>query len=461
MESTYYIKSYVDNFIKVFRQYNTSKLKITITGFTTIADRDIDEIKYIVNSLNENMISIQLDANASSMEMLNIHCEDIEGGYTFSVQYHVNNLPSLLDLSSRTNICLTGLIIMKAVANIICRYKILYKAIVLDLDETLWNGTLSEVGVEGIKRQLKSSGKDFIAFMNYIRVLSENLGVFVAICSRNDLDIVTNAINNLDYEIFPIKEQIDYIIANNNDKSTNIELIANELSILPDSMIFIDDNQIVRDEVKSTYPGVFVPNWNNHHNLLTELMTTCCFERINLSIKSQSRKKQFRIIKAEKIKNNLPLLKVQVNEDNEHNDAIELYTKSNQFNFSQHNIDFVNTAKSISLSIYSSDDEDLGICAALTYEANDTSLNIINWAMSCRFFEIGLEEYLLLLIKDIAKERKITINYNDSGLNQRTKDLLLRYPTLFIAKTESGKLELGFTNEIEEQLQNNTNLIIR
>lgn len=461
MKSTYYIKSYVDNFIKVFRQYNTSKLKIAITGFTTIADRDIDEIKYIVNSLNENMIFIQLDANASAMEMLNIHCEDIEGGHTFSTQFQVNNLPSLLDLSSRTNICLTGLIIMKAVANIICRYKVFYKAVVLDLDETLWNGTLSEIGVEGIKQQLKSSGKDFIAFMNYIRVLSENLGIFVAICSRNDLDIVTNAINDLDYEIFPIKEQIDCIIANNNDKSTNIELIANELSILPESMILIDDNKIIRDEVKSIYPGVFVPDWNYHHDLITELMTTCCFERINLSIKSQSRKKQFRIIKAEKIKNNLPLLKIRINEDNEHSNAIELYTKSNQFNFSQHNRDFVNTAESISLNIYSSDDEDLGICAALTYEATDISLNIINWAMSCRFFEIGLEEYLLLLIKDIAGERKITIHYNDSGLNQRTKELLLKYPTLFNTNKETVKLELGFTDEIEQQLQNNTNLIRR
>lgn len=461
MESTYYIKSYVDNFIKVFRQYNTSKLKIAITGFTTIADRDIDEIKYIVNCLNENMIFIQLDANASAMEMLNIHCEDIEGEHTFATQFHVNNLPSLLDLSSRTNICLTGLIIMKAVAKIICIYKVFYKAIVLDLDETLWNGTLSEIGVEGIKQQLKSSGKDFIAFMNYIRVLSENLGIFVAICSRNDLDIVTNAINDLDYEIFPIKDQIDCIIANNNDKSTNIELIANELSILPESMIFIDDNKIIREEVKSIYPGVFVPDWNNHHDLITELMATCCFERINISIKSQSRKKQFRIIKAEKIKNNLPLLKIRINEDNEHSNAIELYTKSNQFNFSQHNRDFVNTAESISLNIYSSDDEDLGICAALTYEATDISLNIINWAMSCRFFEIGLEEYLLLLIKNIAGERKITIHYNDSGLNQRTKELLLKYPTLFNANKETGKLELGFTDEIEEQLQNNTNLIRR
>ena len=81
--------------------------------------------------------------------------------------------------------------------------------------------------------------------------------------------------------------------------------------------------------------------------------------------------------------------------------------------------------------------------------------------MSCRFFEIGLEEYLLLLIKDIAGERKITIHYNDSGLNQRTKELLLKYPTLFNTNKETVKLELGFTDEIEQQLQNNTNLIRR
>ncbi len=94
-------------------------------------------------------------------------------------------------------------------------------------------------------------GAPFIEFMKFIKTLGQELGLFIALCSRNNTNLIESTINELDENIFPLKNQIDYIIANNNDKSENIQVIAEQLSILPNSIVFIDDNQIVRDEVKN------------------------------------------------------------------------------------------------------------------------------------------------------------------------------------------------------------------
>ena len=168
-------------------------------------------------------------------------------------------------------------------------------------------------------------GAPFIEFMKFIKILGNELGVFITICSRNELKLVESTIEELNDTIFPLKNQIDYIIANNNDKSENIRLVAEQLSILPSSIVFIDDNQIVRDEVRRKLTEVFVPEWKNHNELVTKLIAGCIFERIELSINSQNRKKQFRIIQTERIQNSLPKLSLKVINDNKHLESIKLY----------------------------------------------------------------------------------------------------------------------------------------
>src|SRR5690606_20167594 len=117
--------------------------------------------------------------------------------------YQIQNLPTIVELSSKTDIPAVGIIIMKIVALIISKLKILYKAIVLDLDDTLWMGTLSEVGIDKIKGNLQSEqGATFIAFMKFVKTLANELGIFITICSRNDSKMVETAIEELDDNIF-------------------------------------------------------------------------------------------------------------------------------------------------------------------------------------------------------------------------------------------------------------------
>lgn len=455
----YFQNIFINNFVGTFRNYDNSKLVITISGLNNFINKNYEYLHSLIQSLELYGIRIELVNPTESVDELHYVCENLSNGSHFQSYFSFNNLSSLIELSSRSTIPLIGILIIKIVANVICKFKILYKAIVLDLDETLWKGTLSEEGIEGIKRNMNSKEAiPYISFMKYIKALAEEFGIFVAICSRNDCNLVSSAIDELDESIFPLKHQIDYVIANNNDKSKNISIVAKELSILPSSIVFIDDNQIIREEIKSTLPEVFVPEWNTHDELTTTLLVGCIFDRTELSIKSQNRRKQYRVILAERSKASLPSLPIKAIPDNEHSNATELYLKSNQFNFSQNNRDFHTDAKSIYFELYRADGETLGVCAALTFVESHDSIIILNWAMSCRFFEIGVEESLLLYIQSLSKSRNIYIRFNDSGLNQKAKDLLAHYNDIFVSTSKSDTKEINIIPESKARLQSNTNL---
>lgn len=295
--------------------------------------------------------------------------------------------------------------------------------------------------------------------MKFVKSLGNELGVFIAICSRNDPKVVESAINELSEVIFPLKNQIDFIIANDNDKSENIKIIANQLSILPVSIAFIDDNQLVRDEVKNKLSEVFVPEWNNHNELVTQLIAGCFFERNELSLSSQNRRKEYRIIQTERTLNSLPKLSIKIINDNNHIESIKLYSKSNQFKFSGIDNDFDEEAKSVYFEILRGNGENLGICSALTYIITNDALQILNWAISCRYFEIGVEEFILNYIHNISNKNKLFINYADSGKNQKVKEFMFKYSDAFITNNKKEMIEIIITKNILNKFDNNTNII--
>lgn len=454
-----FLSVYIDDYVKKFRNYNADEFVIAITGLKGFFTYSDTVLTSLFEQLKKNDFIIENDGNQESIKEINITCKNITKNTLYNFKYQIQNLPAIVELSSKTYIPVVGIIIINIVAQIISKFKIIYKAIVLDLDDTLWMGALSEVGIDKIKGNLQSEkGFSFIAFMNFVKELANELGLFVAICSRNDSKMVESTINELDDNIFPLKNQIDYIIANNNDKSENIRKIAEQLSILPNSIVFIDDNQIVRDEVKNKLPEVFVPEWTNHNELVTQLIVGCIFERVELSLSSQNRRKQFKIIQSERTQNALPALNIKINNDEKHTESIKLYSKSNQFKFSQNDDKFDNDAKSVYFEIYRENGENLGICSAITYTVSYHDLLIHNWAISCRYFEIGLEEFILMYIHNIANANKIFINFQYSDCNQKVRELLAKYSDAFKNKDKNDKIEILISKEIEDKMNISTNL---
>ncbi len=454
-----YLQVYINNFVKKYREFNTDEFVVAIKGLNKFIANNDTLLVHLIEELKQNDFNIENEGNQESINEIDITCKNITKNSSYNFQYQIQNLPFIVELSSKTDISAVGIIIMRIVAQIISKTKIIYKAIVLDLDDTLWNGTLSEVGIDKLKENLQSEqGAAFIAFMKFVKSLANELGVFITICSRNDSKMIESTIEELDDRIFPLKNQIDFLIANNNDKSENIRKIAEQLFILPNSIVFIDDNQIVRDEVKLTLPEVFVPEWINHNELVTQLIVGCIFERVELSLNSQNRRKQFKIIQTERTQNSLPKLSVKVSNDVKHTESIKLYSKSNQFKFSHNDDKFEGDAKSVYFDICRENGEDLGICSAITYTFTNEIFYIHNWAISCRYFEIGLEEFILMYIQKNANASKIFVNFKQSEYNQKVRELLNKYSVAFKNDDKNDKIEIIISKEIEDKMNNNTNL---
>ena len=451
---------YINDYIKKFRFYNNDEFILTFSGLNSFISNDDILLNCLFEQLKQNKFTIEIVGNEKSINEIEINCKNATKNSSYNFKYQIQDIPTLVELSSKTDLPLIGIITIKIVAQIICKIKTLYKVIVLDLDDTLWCGTLSEIGIDEIRKNMEDEkGVSFVDFMKFVKSLGNELGVYIAICSRNDSKIVESAINELSEEIFPLKNQIDFIIANDNDKSENLKIIANQLSILPSSIVFIDDNQLVRDEVKNKLSEVFVPEWNNHNDLITQLITGCFFERNELSLSSQNRRKEYKIIQTERTQNSLPPLSIKVINDNRHIESIKLYSKSNQFKFSGIDNDFDEEAKSVYFEILRGNGENLGICSALTYIITNDALQILNWAISCRYFEIGVEEFILNYIHNISNKNKLFINYADSEKNQKVKEFMFKYSDAFITNNKKEMIEIIITKNILNKFDNNTNII--
>ncbi len=395
-----YIAVYLDSYVRSFRSSCRSRYTVNIGGLANFIAIDDLDVTFLINKLHLYDFDVVISKGQDIIDEIQVEYTCENDGKCELFEYKIESLISIISLSSKTGISIVGILVMQIISNIICKSKTIYKAIVLDLDDTVWKGTLAEDGIEAIKQNLSSiDAIPFVMFMRFVRLAAKELGLYIAICSRNNLDDVQAAIDKFNENEFPLKGQIDCIVANYNDKSKNIKAIAQQLSILTNACVFIDDNPLVRDEVRSNLPEVFVPDWENHDGLLTLLEACCIFDRFELSLKSRNRKRLYAVLQQEREKSCLPQLFVKVNDDINHVQARKLYAKSNQFKLISEQINFSNT-KSISFELLRSNGENLGICSTITYSIDGSICSILNWAISCRYFEIGLEEFIILYLKN-------------------------------------------------------------
>ena len=62
------------------------------------------------------------------------------------------------------------------------------KCLVLDLDNTLWGGSIGEDGLEGIKLGNFGIGRAFTDFQAWLKAL-KNRGILLCVCSKNQEEI--------------------------------------------------------------------------------------------------------------------------------------------------------------------------------------------------------------------------------------------------------------------------------
>lgn len=128
------------------------------------------------------------------------------------------------------------------------------KCLVLDCDNVLWGGVLSEDGIENIKLGRSGFGRPFQDFQRFVLSLYFH-GVILAVCSKNELSDVMRMFHEHS-EMVLKKEYITCFQVNWENKPDNIKRIADTLNIGLDSMVFVDDSPIEIEAVKSMLPEV-------------------------------------------------------------------------------------------------------------------------------------------------------------------------------------------------------------
>lgn len=132
------------------------------------------------------------------------------------------------------------------------------KALILDLDNTVWGGVIGDDGLEGIKiAQGDARGEAHLAVQRLALDLRQR-GIVLAVSSKNTDEVAREPFERHPEMLLKL-EHIAVFQANWNDKATNIQAIAEELSLGLDAMVFLDDNPVERGLVRKLLPQVSVP----------------------------------------------------------------------------------------------------------------------------------------------------------------------------------------------------------
>jgi FkbH-like protein len=304
------------------------------------------------------------------------------------------------------------------------------KCLILDLDNTLWGGVLGEDGLKGVNLNNSYKGIFFQKFQKYIKHL-KNCGIILAICSKNNLSDVKEMFLKHDGMILGL-DDFSSIKCNWKQKSKNINEISKELNIGLNSMVFFDDSDLEREEVKTFCPEVHVLNNINSskpEDYVNILNNQNLFHQNFITKEDRDKTKKYEILgMAQKEKQNFSdvnhflrnlKMKAKIHKLSEHNFIrfVQMTNKINQFNITTRRYNeaklkkFKNNKNNVSLLMNLKDKfGDHGLTALTMCELkifkNKKAWFIENFLMSCRIISRTAEKTLLIeLIKRLDKSK--------------------------------------------------------
>lgn len=328
------------------------------------------------------------------------------------------------------------------------------KALVLDLDDTLWGGTVGEEGLAGlIVGQGSAAGESFLALQAHARDLARR-GIVLAVCSKNDPEVARR----------PFREHPDMLLrlsdfgafaANWDDKATNLRRIAAELRLGLDSLVFVDDNPFERALVREHLPMVAVPEVPDEPALVARCLADAgYFEAVALTAEDRGRAQAYARDRARRdeagggttdlagtLAGTLAGLGMRLAWRSF--DAVglprivQLVNKTNQFNLTTRRLREAEAAALIddpavlTLQLRLADRlAEHGMIAVAIGRLVGRDLVIETWLMSCRVLGRRVEEGILAILAEQAAgrgARRLVGLYRASGRNGMVADL---YPRL-------------------------------
>ncbi|WP_296943260.1 HAD-IIIC family phosphatase [uncultured Massilia sp.] len=297
----------------------------------------------------------------------------------------------------------------------------LVKAVVVDLDNTLYQGVLGEDGVQGV-----ALTPGHARLQQRLAALSAD-GIFVGMASRNEAEDVTQLFAGR--ADFPLQAaHISARVVNWQPKSDNLALIAAQLRIGLDSIVFVDDNPGELAEVCTRhpqlraihagndgadtaaaldwYPGLFRWNVSDEDRLRVQDLKAAG-QRAALGAAAGADHGSY-------VRSLNTVLRVALNRPADVARLAELSVKTNQFNLNLLRLGAADVQRyqerGATVSVGMADNiSDSGMIASLLFSFEDDAVVLDEACISCRALGRGLENLMLIAaLRAVAGARAFT-----------------------------------------------------
>jgi FkbH-like protein len=329
------------------------------------------------------------------------------------------------------------------------------KALVLDLDNTLWGGVIGDDGLEGIKiAQGDAAGEAHLAVQRLALDLRRR-GILLAVSSKNTVEVARTPF--LQHPEMLLKlDHIAVFQANWDDKATNIQAIAEELDLGLDALVFLDDNPVERGLVRQLLPQVAVPELPDEPALYARTLAAAgYFEAIAFAAEDLQRASYYQEnVKRASLQKQMGgveayLASLDMTITFQPFDAmgrariVQLINKSNQYNLTarRYTEPEVLAAESdpnvFTLQVRLSDTfGDNGmISVVICRPAEPSEWRIDTWLMSCRVLERRIEYMVLREVLEHARRSGIDTLVGIFIPSERNQMVAEHYAKLGFAKT--------------------------
>jgi FkbH-like protein len=350
--------------------------------------------------------------------------------------------------------------LVKVVSDVILQTRgVVTKALILDLDNTLWGGILGDVGISGLELgEVNSMGIAFSRFQRAIKQLKDR-GILLAVASKNSQEEVEKVFNeHPDMELS--LDDIVCVIANYEDKANNILKIRERLDIGLDSLVFLDDSPFERDFVRNSLPVIQVPELSEDPTqYMNAIARWNLFESGGYSSEDSRRTDMYKAEeKRDALKQKSPDLHsyleslqmtAEVEPFNEFTlpRASQLINRSNQFNLTtirHHESELKEFSRAeekyVTFTVRLRDKlGDNGIVSLIIGKKEKDELLIDSWIMSCRVLGRKLENATLKLVMEKAKRMKCSSVVGQYIPSQKNAMVADHYPRLGFKKIDAER----------------------
>jgi FkbH-like protein len=310
------------------------------------------------------------------------------------------------------------------------------KALITDLDDTLWKGLVGEVGVDKVTWTHTDGAQLHGLYQLVLRQLAD-MGVLLGVASKNDPDVVRTALAR--EELWLEGSRLFPVHASWSPKSQSVTAILELWNISAEDVVFIDDSQIELDEVSRVHPSLecllFTPNDPAQALRCFEKLRTL-FGRSRISHDDTQRSASLRAIAAFQadrgpdlnhatfIRSLEGVVIVRRDERVDQERVLQLLNKTNQFNLNGKRVadpelaSLVEKPDGFVLEVaYRDRYGSLGTIGVVAGRLEGDRLSVLHWVLSCRAFSRNLEHHMLQLVVEIAAGRPIHFAYEHTAKN--------------------------------------------